>query len=242
MKLPWQRKQVADGETEQLEVSLPRETEEKINAAISAHSENSTRYNELKESLNQISARFQREDQERERQQSLEHSRRQQEEGTQNDEEITNLMLTDPVAATKRLIKQTTDIQGTALLTMRADSLRREVLDDAERFPFYAGEIKSEIDKLLESQTLQLRNDRGVIENAYYATLGRHQREMQDGKLKSRFAAAEGNRGTATGNVKGSEEPAIRPLDDDGKKAAKLLGFKEEDYAKMLHEEGVGYV
>ena len=65
---------------------------------------------------------------------------------------------------------------------------------------------------------------------------------MADGKLKSRFAASEGNRGTATGNVKGSEEPVIRPLDDDGKKAARLLGFKEDEYAKMVHESGVGYV
>jgi len=210
MKLPWQRKQGADGETEQLEVNLPKETEEKINAAISANTENSSRYSELKQSLDSINARFLREDQERERHEAAERSRRQQEENGQGEEEITNLMLTDPVAATKRLIKQTTDIQGQALLTMRADALRR--------------------------------NDRGVIENAYYATLGRHQREIEDGKLKSRFAAAESARGTATGNLKGSEESVVKPLDDDGKKAARLLGFKDDDYAKMLHEEGVGYV
>jgi len=242
MKLPWQRKQGADGETEQLEVNLPKETEEKINAAISANTENSSRYSELKQSLDSINARFLREDQERERHEAAERSRRQQEENGQGEEEITNLMLTDPVAATKRLIKQTTDIQGQALLTMRADALRREIFDDQEKFPFYSGEIKSEIDKLLEGQTLQHRNDRGVIENAYYATLGRHQREIEDGKLKSRFAAAESTRGTATGNMKGSEESAVKPLDDDGKKAARLLGFKDDDYAKMLHEEGVGYV
>ena len=241
MKLPWQKKTAEDG-SEALEVNLPKETEEKIDAAISAHTENSSRYNELKNSLDSINARFLREDQERERREATERQRSAAADAGQSEEEITNLMLTDPVAATKRLIKQTTDVQGAALMTIRADGLRREIFEDAERFPYYAGEIKNEIDKLLEGQTLQLRNDRGVIENAYYATLGRHQREMADGKLKSRFAASEGNRGTATGNVKGSEEPVIRPLDDDGKKAARLLGFKEDEYAKMVHESGVGYV
>ena len=242
MKLPWVRKEGNDGEADQLEVNLPKETEEKINSAISAHSENSSRYNELKASLDSINARFQREDQEKERRETAERTRQQQVDTGASEEELSNLMLTDPVAATRRIVKQTTDVQGTALMTMRADALRREIFDDRERFPYYSGEIRSEIDRLLDGQTLQHRNDRGVIENAYFATLGRHQKEIEEGKLKSRFASSEGNRGTATGNIKGSEEPAIRPLDDEGKKAAKLLGFKEDDYAKMLHEEGVGYV
>ena len=242
MKLPWVRKEGKDGEADQLEVNLSKETEEKINSAISAHSENSSRYNELKASLDSINARFQREDQEKERREAAERTRQQQVDTGASEEELSNLMLTDPVAATRRIVKQTTDVQGTALMTMRADALRREIFDDRERFPYYSGEIRSEIDKLLDGQTLQHRNDRGVIENAYFATLGRHQKEIEEGKLKSRFASSEGNRGTATGNLKGSDEPAIRPLDDEGKKAAKLLGFKEDDYAKMLHEEGVGYV
>jgi hypothetical protein len=241
MRLPWQKKADEAG-NETLTVELPKEFEEKLNTAISSNKNSETRYNELKESLSSINARFQREDEERERRETAERSARQANENTQSDEEITNLMLTDPVNATKRLIKQTTDIQGQALLTMRADAVRREIFEDQEKFPYYTGEIKTEIDKLLEGQTLQHRNDRGVIENAYYATLGRHQREMADGKLKSRFASSEGNRGTSTGNIKGTEEPVIRPLDDDGKKAARILGFKEEEYAKMLHDEGVGYV
>lgn len=241
MKLPWQRQKAEDG-SENLTVELPKEMAEKIDSAIASGNESKTRFDELKASLDGLNARFVREDEERQRAAQAQQQQRQAQDQTQSEEEITNLMLTDPVAATKRLIKQTTDNQGVALMSMRADALRRDVFEDTDRFPYYTGEIKSEIDKLLEGQTLQHRNDRGVVENAYYATLGRHQREMADGKLKSRFAASEGNRGTASGNIKGTEEPAIKPLDEDGRKAAKILGFKEEDYAKMLHEEGVGYV
>jgi Arc/MetJ-type ribon-helix-helix transcriptional regulator len=241
MKLPWQKAKDAEG-NETLNIELPKEMSEKIDAAISSGQESKSRFDELKTSLDNINARFLREDEERQRQQNAARQQQQQQEAQATDDEITQLMLTDPVAATRRIVKQSTDNQGVALLTMRADALRRDVFEDTERFPYYTGEIRSEIDKLLEGQTLQHRNDRGVIENAYYATLGRHQREMADGKLKSRFATSEGNRGTATGNIKGTEEPVVKPLDEDGRKAARILGFKDDDYAKMLHEEGVGYV
>jgi hypothetical protein len=242
MKLPWQRTQTDDGKQDEIQVSLPDETQKKLDTAIEAATGASTKYDELKASLDSINARFQREDTERAQREQVARSKQFAETSAQSETEITEQMLTDPVSATRRLVRETTDVQGQALLTLRADALRRETFEDQDRFPYYAGDIKSEIDKLLEGQTLAHRNDRGVIENAYYATLGRHQREMADGKLKSRFATAEGNRGTSTGNVKGIEEPVIKPLDEDGKKVARILGFKDEEYAKMLHEEGVGYV
>lgn len=240
MKLPWQRKAAADG-GEEIEVSLPDELKAKLDSAVSKQDFDS-KLSELQASLSTITSRFQREDEERQRREAIERQKATAP-AALSKEQLEELMATDPVSAVQRLVKDQTDQSNQVLLQVRADNLRRETFDDAERFPYYSGEIKAEIDKLIEGQTLAARNDRSVIEHAYFSTIGKHHRELSEGKLKSRFAASDTGARTSTGRTPSEGEgEALRPMTDEDKKAARILGFKEEEYQKMLKEEGVGYV
>lgn len=240
MKLPWQRRANAQGEEQGGEIEFPDELKTRLENAVDK-STFDTKMDELRASLGTITARFQREDEERIR--AAEQKRR--EAATpqaMTKEQLEELMATDPVGAVQRLIKDQSEGSNNVLLAVRADNLRREVFEDTEKYPFYTGDLKSEIDKLIEGQTLAARNDRSVIEHAYYSTLGKHHKELSEGKLKSRFASSDIGARTSTGTVTPpSETDTLRPMTDEDKKAAKILGFSEQDYQKLLKEDGVGY-
>lgn len=240
MKLPWQRKAGEDGK-EEIEVSLPDEFKAKLDSAVSK-SDFDSKLGELQASLSSITSRFQREDEERTRAAAVKRQEESLSSSKATKEQIEELMATDPVSAVQRLIKDQSESGNQILLSVRADNLRREVFEDTEKYPFYTGEMKAEIDKLLEAQTLLNRNDRSVIEHAYFSTLGKHHRELADGKLKSRFATSDTGSRTSTGRTPGGESEELRPMTEEDKKAAKILGFSETEYQKMLKEEGVGYV
>jgi hypothetical protein len=244
MKLPWQKK-VGDDGSESLEVNLPDDLKKQLESAASKDEVKAlgTKFDELKGSLDSINKHFNDEAAEKQRKAEEERRRKAGEIQVQTDEELNELALTDPVAAMKKIVQMASQPANQALLQMRADSIRREVFEDSEKYPYYTGDLKSEIDRLLEGEPLANRNNRATVEHAYFSTVGRHQKEIAEGKLKSRFASSEGNRGT-NGNVSTTttEADKVKALDDDGKRVAKMLGFSEEEYAKMLHEEGVGYV
>lgn len=241
MKLPWQRKAGENG-ADEIEVTLPDELKTRLENSISKGDFDS-KLAELQASLSSISTRFQREDEERARASAR---KAQEDAATKNSytkEQLDEMMLTDPVSAVQRLIKDQSESQNQVLLSVRADALRREVFEDQDKFQYYTGDLKQEVDKLLEAQTLAARNDRSVIEHAYYSTVGRHQRDLSDGKLKNRFAASDTGDRTTTGRVTSGTDPEeLRPMSDDDRKAARILGFDEKEYQKMLKEEGVGYV
>lgn len=156
------------------------------------------------------------------------------------DEEIEALMLTDPRAA----IAKATSGHGIAIMTLRADQIKRDVFEDAERYKYYHGDIKKEVDALIAGQTLAARNDPSVVENCYLTVLGRHNDEILEGKIKSRFAGTESHsRGTSSGSAgstgASSKEPRVIP--DDVRKIAKQFGITPEDYADLLDKEGIGY-
>lgn len=157
------------------------------------------------------------------------------------DEEFETLMLTDPKAAVAKALQPTQQ----ALLTLRADNIRREVFENADKFKYYHGDIKTEVDKLIAGQSLASRNDPSVIENCYLTVLGRHNDEILEGKIKSRFAGSDGgSRGTDGGNAGDGGREAKKPpvITDDIRKLAKMFNTTPEAYAKQLDEEGVGYV
>lgn len=240
MKLPWQKNVGEDGK-ESIEVSLPDDLKTKLDSAVSK-ADFDTKLDELRASLSTITTRFQREDETREREAAARRAKETQPVGLTK-EQLEEMMATDPVGAVQRLIKDQSEGSNNVLLTVRADSLRREVFEDTEKYPFYAGELKQEIDKLIEGQTLAARNDRSVIDHAYYSTLGKHHKELSEGKLKSRFASSDTGSRTTTGRTPGdTEADTLRPMTEDDKKAARILGFKEEEYQKLLKEDGVGYV
>jgi hypothetical protein len=158
------------------------------------------------------------------------------------EEQIEALMLE---GRTKDAIALATQPTNNALLTIRADQIKREVFEDkAEEFKYYHGDIKKEVDALLNAQPLTFRNDPSNVANCYHTIVGKHTPEIMEGKIKTRFAAGEGSRGTSSGAAGGTGTDAHEPikLTDDIRKAAKLLGFKPEEYVKILDDEGVGYV
>jgi hypothetical protein len=146
------------------------------------------------------------------------------------DKDMAALLLSDPKAAFGELSKP---LQQVMLMT-RADNIKREVFTDrAEEFPYYSGEVKNEVDKILGEQTLQFRNDPNAVANVYHTVVGKRMKDINEGKIKSRFAGGSGP--LSNTNVNKEDELTIE-LSDDIKRMAKLTGMSEAD-AKTLVEK-----
>lgn len=233
----WQKQQKEDG-TEEL--ALSKEDQERIDKAARAAEELPAIKEKLSglDKINEFITQFQAE---RTEEKNKAQRQQQQQQQTQTEEDFEELMLTDPKRAVSMALQPTQQ----ALLTLRADNLRRETFEDTKKYRYYHGEIKSEVDKLLAGQPLTARNDPSVIENAYLTVVGKHHDEIVEGKLKDRFAASESSgRATSSGSAgdSGTAEKKQVVITDDIRKIAKGLGFKPEEYAKMLDDEGIGYV
>jgi hypothetical protein len=232
------KKDSSDGK-EQVEIKLDEDTQKKLDAALGM-GEEFKKITTMLDGLKGIQAFVDESRAEKEAAAARARTEAQARNASQTDEELQQLILTDPGAA----IKKGTQDQSMAILMLRADQLKRDVFEDADKFPYYAGEVKSEIDRLLSGQTIQLRNDPSVIENCYYTVLGKHAEEAREGKLKSRFASSSGSRGTSSGNAGAGkdEDKEHLEINDDIRRAARIAGMKPEDYAKMCYDQGVGYV
>lgn len=235
----WQRPKEGQGSENEVKVVISPEDQKKIDDAVAATAE-LPKIKEQLEGLKGLQAFV--EDYKKEKADAAAAAmRKKQEEGAVAlDEEIEQLMLTDPKAA----IAKATSGQAAAIMTLRADNIKREVFEDAEKFKYYHGDIKKEVDALLAGQTLQARNDPSVVENCYKTVVGSHTDEILEGKLKTRFAGSESaSRGTSTGSAGSSGTGAKKelPITDDVRKLAKSFGVTPEDYAEMLDKEGIGY-
>ena len=234
----WQKTRKEDG-TEEL--ALSKEDQERMDKAAKAAEELPAIKEKLSglDKINEFITAFQAEKNEEKQKKQREQQQSQQ---IQQEEEFEELMLTDPKRAVSMALQPTQQ----ALLTLRADNLKREVFEDTKKFRYYHGDIKNEVDKLIAGQSIASRNDPSVIENAYLTVLGRHHDEIMEGKLKDRFAASDSSgRSTASGSAGDSGTGAEKkPLvvTDDIRRIAKGFGIKPEEYAKMLDEEGIGYV
>lgn len=230
----WQKKKKEDG-TEELELS--KEAQEQMDKATAAAAELPV----IKDSLSKVNEFIDAFKREQDEKKAAEQQKQQQQSRQQSDEEFETLMLTDPQAAMQKAMLPTNQ----ALLTLRADNMRREMFEDADKFKYYHGDIKREIDQLLASQTLEARNNPSVIENTYHTVVGKHHEEIMEGKLKTRFAGSEGgSKGTSSGNAgdRGTGEKTTPVITDEIRKLAKTFGVTPEDYAQMLINDGVEYV
>jgi hypothetical protein len=156
------------------------------------------------------------------------------------EEQIESLML---AGKTKDAIALATQGQTQAIKAVHADNVRRELFEDTDKFKYYHGDIKREVDALLANQAVDFRMNPANIENCYHTVVGKHNAEILEGKIKTRFAASSGgsvSKGEA-GDT-GADDKKNLKLSDEAKKAARLLGFDEETYKKMLDEDGVAYV
>lgn len=156
-----------------------------------------------------------------------------------SDEELEELFLTDP----KKAVEVATKGQQQLILTLRADNIKREVFEDAEKYKYYHGDFKKKVDALLANQTLAAKNDPTVVENCYKSVLADHMDDIIQGKLKARFAQGTTNtNGTDGGKAGGDGGKKEYQITDDIKKLAKQFGMKPEEYAEALDKEGIGYV
>lgn len=237
----WQRSQATeDPEKKEITFKLNEEDQKKIDAAVKS-TEELPKIKEQLEGLKGLQAFV--EDYKKEKADATAAAARKKQEETQGtlDDEIEQLIITDPKAA----IAKATSGQAAAILTLRADNIKREVFEDAEKYKYYHGDIKKEVDALLAAQSLQARNDPSVVENCYKTVVGSHTDEILEGKLKTRFAGSESSsRGTSTGSAGSSSSSDGKknlPITDDVRKLAKSFGVTPEDYAEMLDKEGIGY-
>lgn len=234
----WQRPKDGEGENE-IKVTISSEDQKKIDDAAKAASELPAIKQQL-EGLKSIQAFVDEYKRDKADAAAAAAKKTQQQTQTEADEEIEALMLTDP----KQAILKATTPQAIAIMTLRADNIRREVFEDTEKYKYYHGDIKKEVDALLAAQKLDARNDPSVVENCYLTVLGKHNDEILEGKIKTRFAGSESSsRGTSSGNAGNTDaaEKKNRIIPDDVKRAAKQFGITPEDYADMLDKEGIGY-
>lgn len=173
-------------------------------------------------------------------------ARKKQQEDSQGtlEEQIEALMLEGRTReAIELATKGKTDALSNVILTTRADQVKRGVFEDTEKFKYYHGDLKTEIDSLLEKQPLVFRQDPANIENCYNTVIGKHHNEIMEGKIKSRFAAGSGtSHGTNGAGDTGAGDKKPPVITDDIKKMSKIFGMEPEKYAEMLEKEGVGYV
>ena len=150
----------------------------------------------------------------------------------QNDYEVTDEMyITNPREAIDRATKPFREqTQALAAITMR-----NEILGGRE---YYTGELKQQIDQLVESQPLSQRANAALLDNAYYTIVGRNNQAISEGKVKKQMSAATFN-GNSNAPVD-KESPENRVFDQEDQKYMKIFGLSAKDVAKA--EQELGYV
>lgn len=163
------------------------------------------------------------------------------------EERIEALMLE---GKTREAISLATQGQTQAIKAIHAEQVRKELFDsDPEKFQYYSGDIKREVDALIANQAVDFRTNASNIENCYHTVLGKHTKEIVEGKLKTRFASGGSGGGTSNGsagNTGASDGKESRvagiAADPEVIRAARQCGIPVAEYAKMLEEDGVAYV
>lgn len=140
----------------------------------------------------------------------------------------------DPLAA----LAETQSTTNNAILLTRADNVKREVfVDRAEEFPYYTGTIKKEIDEILEKQPLAFRNNAESVANVYYTVIGKKQKEIQEGTIKTRFASATPTTSSSKKEEDDKVKSGYKESDLEIQRAAKLLGMQPKDYLELVDKE-----
>lgn len=146
-----------------------------------------------------------------------------------SDEDLAALLLSDP----KKAVGEMTAGLSTAILQTRADNIRRQVFEDnASEYEYYTGDIKKKVDALIGEQSLKFQNDPAAVANAYHTVVGKMFKEIQEGKIKSRFATPSGS-GTISDKGKKNEDMEIE-ITPDMIKAARNSGMEIEDFRKLV--------
>jgi phage I-like protein len=134
----------------------------------------------------------------------------------------------DPEAAFRHSMKPVVK----ELFEQRAINVKRDVLGEGHEY--YTGDIKTKVDSLIAVQPIEQQSNPNIIENCYKVVIADHMKDILDGKMKSRFAAASGS--GSNGSRTESTEAEAAKLSEDEKLAARRFGISEVDYAKAKQE------
>lgn len=214
---------------------IPPELEARFKASEEAHKKEVDSLNERLKGLDSISAYFEEEKKEKEEAKRLaaEAAAAKNKPDSKSPEDYAADLLSDP----QKVIKESTAPLADALLQVRADQIRRQVFEDrSSEFEYYAGDIKKEVDSLISGQNLKFQNDPKALENAYHTVLGRKMKEINEGKIKSRFATPSGSSLNKAAN---SKEDLDFDMTSDMLKAAKLSGMTPEDYKALVKRAAI---
>lgn len=138
----------------------------------------------------------------------------------------------NPAEATRRAIAEGTSGVTRATMMLAARGNIRETLEDK---PYYHGDVKAKIDKMIAMQSLENQCRPDVVENCYKAIVFDHMEDIKQGKIKERTSSAnfEGN---STGGHKADSSDTPETLTADEEKAASAMGIKKEDWIKSRRE------
>ena len=223
-----------DKEEDKEKNKLPPELEEKFKTVDEVKGE-VTKINARLASLDSISAYFEDIKKERDETKAAEAAAaaRKAKGEEKSPEDLAAELLSDP----KKVIQESTNDLAQAVMQVRADSIRRQVFEDrSSEFEYYSGDIKKEVDTLIASQNLKFQNDPKALENAYHTVVGRKMKEINEGKIKSRFASSSSsslNKGTE------KKEDLEFELTPEMLKAAKLTGMSPEDYKALVKRAAI---
>jgi phage I-like protein len=136
----------------------------------------------------------------------------------------------DPAAAVAASLKPTQN----AVISLAARQARADLLGEKE---YYYGELKTKIDQMITAQPLSAQMNPVTIENCYKLVLFDHQKDIAEGKIKSRNNAAsfESN-GTGGHGGKGKGDGDNEVMSAEEKHAASALGISEADWKSTRKE------
>jgi hypothetical protein len=236
----WQKKKAEDG-TETFE--LPDDLAKDIKKGAEASEKLSKIEQMLADQKSVQEAKDAKEKKERDDAAAAAAKKKQEEVNGTIEEQIEALMLEGRTKeAVELALKNKTDALTSVVMTTRADQIKRELFENADKFKYYAGDLKTEVDSLLEKQPLAFRQDPANIENVYNTIVGKHHGEIMEGKIKTRFAGGTGTSHGSSGTGDNLDDKKELVITDDIRKASKTFGMKPEEYAALLDKEGVGYV
>jgi hypothetical protein len=228
MQWPWLKD---DKKEEDKKVELPKELEDRLKAqeasiTTSLTSKLDERLKGL-DSLTAFAADYKKEKEEAAEKERLKKTTKTQEQLQAESEDMAAAMLNDPKKVINDEILKSPLAQ--IAFTTSAENLKRTIFqDDASEYPYYSGDIKKEIDDILSKQNLQFRNDAVAIKNTYHTVIGRHMSEINEGKIKSRFASSSSSlKDKGTGGTQ--DEKVKIEMSEDIKKMARLTGMTEAD-------------
>lgn len=122
-----------------------------------------------------------------------------------------------------------------AAIWQQGNEIRRSIFDNAEAYPYYSGVLKDKIDTMLDAQPASQRANPDVIRNVYKIVSYDHQKEIDEGKHKSRMSSSSSS-GTGTGAPGGNTKGELPVLTAQMKSVAKAMGMTEQDYATSMKE------